>query len=194
VAERGAWFMVGVPWATAMAVARAPAEGWLLLPPLALAILARGPVMWSIWALRRRPPVTATWRRRLWFGLAACGGFLVWARRGVGAAAVASAAVAAGWSAVEVLARILWSRPVPQCGLGGALGGGAVALAVLSAAGAAPPVAWALGGCLAYASGVSTLGMHLVLQRVPRAAPTGPAASPAPRISAAWDGARRPGW
>ncbi len=174
VAERGAWFVVGVPWAAAMVVARGPAEGWLLLPPLVLGVLAREPVMWSLWALRRRLPPPVPWGPGLWFGLAAAASVLVWGASGVGAAAVASAAAAAVLGAVEVLTRVLRSRPTPLGGIAGAVGGGAVTLAVLSGAGSPTPTAWALGACLAYTLAISSLALHLSVRRVPRRADPAP--------------------
>ncbi len=173
--ETGAWFLVGVPWVAAMVAGRAPLAGWLLLPVLVFGILAREPIIWGLWAHRRRLPPPPAWRTGTLYGLVAVVCAVLWASSGVGAMALACAAATATLGALDVVARVVWSKPTAVGGIAGALAGGFIAVAVLADAarpGAAP---WVVGACLAYALGVSACAMHLFVQRVPRRAPTTPA-------------------
>ncbi len=174
--EHGAWFLVGVPWAAAMAAARAPVGGWLLLPVLLFAVLAREPLLWVLWARRRHMPPPA-WGRGALFGVAAAACGLLWVHLGAGALAAACLVGSATLAALDVLARVVWSKPTAVGGLAGALAGGLVATAVLASGGRSGMAPWVIGACLAYALGVSSCAMHLFVQRVPRRAVTPPAAA-----------------
>ncbi len=55
-AESGAWFVAGVPWAVGILLGHAPLAGLWLGAALAAAVLAREPLLWSLWRRARRLP------------------------------------------------------------------------------------------------------------------------------------------
>jgi hypothetical protein len=175
-AERGAWFLVGIPWLAAMVVGGAPVSGWFLVPPLVFGVLAREPLMWTLWACRRRLPVPPAWRLGIVFAMMAVASTVLWARSAVGWPAFACLAASVGLTAVDVGARVVWSKPTAVGGLAGAVAGGCIATTVMLAAGRPAPLAWVLGACLAYGLGISSCALHLSMQRVPRRASTTSAA------------------
>lgn len=169
-AERGAWFLVGVPWLAAMVVGGAPVSGWFLVPTLVFGVLAREPLMWAAWALRRRLPVPPAWRFGVVFAMMAAASTVLWTRSAVGWPALAPLAASVGLTAVDMGARVVMSKPTALGGLAGAVAGGCIATTVMLVAGRPAALAWVLGACLAYGLGISSCALHLSLQRVPRRA------------------------
>jgi|GEM_PF-5463566 len=167
-AESGAWFLVGVPWVAAMAVSRAPAAGWWLGLALGCGVAAREPLLWGLWRWWRGLPAVPTWRAGALFGVAALGAGALWWHSGVPTAAMLCCAAITTVGAADLLARAARPKPAVAGSLAGAVAGGLVCPALLSAAGRLNARAWLLGACLAYTLGVSSCAMHLFLERVPR--------------------------
>ncbi len=159
-------------WAAGLLATRAiPARGLLLGAAFACAIVAREPLLWSLWRKARGFAPRADWRRGLLFlGCAALAGAAWWrAAPAPARAGLLPLVAAAVWeTAMRLRAARLWWPAVPAAGA-------AAAGAYLAAGGATARHPLLLAVALAHAAGEAACAMGLFLERVAGRAGSGSA-------------------
>ncbi len=171
-AERGTWVLVGLPWA-AGAAAGILSGAWgpslLLGGALFCGVMAREPLVWSLWRRTHGLPPLPEWRGgAAWAaaGLALTAAWWHLCPQPVHRVALALVLLGAAWEAGMRLIRASAWWP--------GIGGSALSAAgiFLAAGTAAPePATWVAAGGIAYAVGCTVCAMGLYTSRVPQARP-----------------------
>lgn len=164
-AERGLWLIVGLPWAAGLASGPAPAAAGLLAAALFCGVVAREPLMWSLWRrLRGFGPRADWWSATLW-AVAGCALAGVWWSLSPAAApriGLSLVALAAAWDG----GMRLWNARLWWPGVAGAAATAAGTYLAARGGAALGPVSLVVAMVLAYAAGASMCAMGLFVSRV----------------------------
>ena len=177
-AERGTWVIVGLPWAAGTATAaldRGFGPGILLGAAIFCGVMAREPLVWSVWRRTHKVAPSPEWRRGVTWAAAALVLTAAWWHANplpVQRAGLALALLAVGWDSAMRLVRASDWWP-------GVAGSACTSAGVYLAALATPPTpaTWVAAASIAYAVGCTMCAMGVYTSRVPRSRPAGVTAS-----------------
>lgn len=183
-AERGTWVVLGLPWLAGTAAAGSPtalAAAVLLGAALFCAVLAREPLLWSLWRLRRGFPPRPDMAAGLRLAAAAALTVVLWFWLAPGPDHRAGIAMLALGSAGEAVLRLLRPRSWWPGVMGSAFGAAGACLA--AGAARSGTGGWGLALGLGYAAGCAMCAMGIHMAKVSRG---GEAASAAGALLWGW--------